>query len=152
MKHLRTSLVIISLLALAGWLMLRRTASPSNNLNSVSYTAFVSHAPNKVAGTALADAAREWNGVTAATYNVNSGLLVIAHTEAMSDQDLKSRLSVLTSDEPQIKQFDVPDGPVCPVPLEYIEKIPAILLWLFVASSSVYLLLVFQKNSQHGFQ
>lgn len=138
MKMLHFRLAIVSLIALTGWIVLRRPSSPSDDLQPVSYTALVSHAPTAVAGDALANAVREWQGVTAVTYNAQSGLLVVAHTNRLSSDDLKRRLSPLTSATPEIKVFE-PQGPQCPVPFEFIGMIPKMLLGLFLISAGILL-------------
>jgi hypothetical protein len=144
--NIRFGLVLLSLAALAGWALLRRPSSPSDLLESVSYSAFVAHAPDAAAGGALAKAVREWVGVTAATYNDKSDLLVVAYSDRWTPDALKSRLSTLTSRAPQIKHFETNEGQQCPVPAAYLEIIPDILFVLFLISTGALFLLIFGKN------
>ncbi len=77
MQMLRITLLAISLIGLTGWVSLRKRHSPVDDLPAIANTAFQIHAPTPQAGLALAEAARGWRGVTAATYNPASDLLVV---------------------------------------------------------------------------
>ena len=148
MRFLQFFLITMSAAALFGWLHLRRPASASDILAPVSYTAFISHATNTEAGQSLARAAMEWEGISAASYNAHSDLLVIAHTDRWTPATLKSRLSTLTSTPPQIKQFSPSSGAQCPVPLEIVQKIPGFLLTLSILSALVFTGLMFYNKKK----
>ncbi len=128
MRKLPFFLVLTSLLCFAGWLRVATPYSPSQDLPLISITAFEIHAPNVVAGQALAQAARSWTGVTAATYNANSGLLVLSHTLDQSASSLKSRIDILNPHPVSIKVFPEPAGAKCPVPASALAVLPGILL------------------------
>ena len=151
MRYLQFLLITMSVVALFGWLYLRKPASASDTLAPVCYTAFISHATDMEAGQSLAQAALEWEGVSAASYNAHSDLLVIAHTDRWTPATLKSRLSTLTSSPPQIKQFSPSSGAQCPVPLEVIQMIPGFLLTLSILSALVFAGLMISNKKKAWF-
>lgn len=124
MRSLRFVLALFSFLCLAGWLWLRKPYSPTDDLPTVTYTAFQVNVPTAEAGRALAQAARGWEGVTASTYNPASGLVVLSHTESLSEQDLQSRLNILAAAPVSKKTFPVSAGPQCPVPASALAALP----------------------------
>ncbi|HLP92525.1 MAG TPA: hypothetical protein VK168_00735 [Saprospiraceae bacterium] len=128
MRKLSFFLVLTSLLCFTGWLRVATPYSPSQDLPLISITAFEVHAPDESAGQALAQAARGWQGVTAATYNVHSGLLVLSHTLDQSAANLQSRIDILSPQPVSIKVFPEPAGAKCPVPASALAVLPAILL------------------------
>jgi hypothetical protein len=128
MPALRISLALFAFLLLAGWMWLRKPWSPTDDLPAVTYTAFQVTVPDAEAGKALALAARGWQGVTAGIYNPSSSLLVLSHTDALSVQDLQSRLNILAAAPVSQKTFAVPAGPQCPVPASALAALPQYLL------------------------
>jgi hypothetical protein len=128
MRKLPYFLVFTSLLCLAGWARITPPYSPSQDLPLISLTAFEVHAPDEVAGQALARAARAWQGVTAATYSAQSGLLVLSHTLDQTVADLKSRIDVLSPQPVTVKIFPEPVGAKCPVPAAALVALPGIML------------------------
>lgn len=148
MRLFRFSIAVFALGCLAGWLQLRKPYSPTEALPAVSYTAFNVEVPDSVAGLALAQAARGWEGVTASVYNPNSGLLVISHTQEISERDLLGHLQILSSKPVSKKVFPEPVGAKCPVPQAALSALPN---WLLGAGLSLGLcfvvLSIFQKKS-----
>lgn len=134
MRKLPFFLVLTSLLCLTGWLQVAIPYSPSQDLPLISLTAFEVPAPDVSAGQALAQAARGWQGVTAATYNASSGLLVLSHTLDQSAANLQSRIDILSPQPVSIKVFPEPAGAKCPVPASALMLLPSILLGLSVAT------------------
>lgn len=128
MHTLRILLAFFAFLCLAGWLWLHKPYSPADDLPTVTYTAFQVNAPAAEAGRALAKAARGWEGVTASAYNISSGLLVLSHTEFLSEKDLQSRLNILTATPVSKKIFPAPTGSQCPVPAAALASLPQWLL------------------------
>ncbi len=124
MRLFQYSLAVFALLSLAGWLWLRQPYSPTQDLPAVSYTAFEVFAPTDQAGFALAQAARNWQGITASTYAPASGLLVVSHTTELSEQDLQGRLQILCSKPISKKNFPELAGPKCPVPQAALAALP----------------------------
>lgn len=128
MKSIRVSLFALALLGFSGWLWLHKPHSPTDDLQPVAYAAFQIHAPTPEAGLALAGAARGWTGVTAATYNPDSDLLVAIFTPATATKTLQSQLQTLTPQRIEQKIFEAPAGPKCPVPHSALVALPGVLL------------------------
>lgn len=145
MRVLRISLLLISCACLAGWWILHRPYSPSQDLPLVSLTAFEVNVPSVEAGNALARAARLWNGVTAASYNAQSGLVAVSHTQQLTINELQGRLQVLLPHPVSQKIFPEPTGPKCPVPMAAVEALPLGLLLLGMGSGLTALLLFAMK-------
>lgn len=150
MRFSQISLGIVALFCLAGWLWLRKPYSPTQDLPAVSYTAFTVETPDSVAGQALAQAARGWNGVTASTYNHTSGLLVLSHTAVLSETDLQGRIQILSSGAVSKKVFPEPTGAKCPVPQEALAALPYWLLGIGIVLSLGFGLLFFSKLNTKG--
>lgn len=141
MKKIHWFFAVLSVAGFWGWVALRRPASPSDALPAVQYTALIPHLANPAAGQDLATVARSWSGVTASTFNDQSGLLVLAHTQAVDKNALLERVGKYTQTPAELKVFEASAGPQCPVPFELIQQIPAILLGLSLFSTAVFLLL-----------
>lgn len=124
---------VFSTLCLVTWLYLRPAYSPTQSLDPVAYTAFSISPPTEVAGYALAQAVRGWQGVTASTYNHQSGLLVICHTEKAPEASLLDRLQILSATKVSKKVFPEPVGPKCPVPQAAFAALPTGFLLLGMA-------------------
>lgn len=152
MKSARFLSLFVAALAFAGWYALYTPPSPTQDLPPVSYTAFKTRAPDAAAGQALAAAARTWGGVTAATYNHNSNLLVLAHHQSKAASGLQSQLEVLSGTPMPVQDFsEIPAGPGCPIPHEYLSALPGALLALGIAGLCVGLMLMFKRPSKLAF-
>lgn len=141
MRTFSTTLLLFSLLCLAGWYQLKPADSPSRQLPLVSLTAFEVNAPDHRAGQALARAARGWEGVTAAAWNKTSGLLVLSHTLDQEVSHLQDRIRLLTSKPVAVKSFPENAGAQCPVPASAIAALPSALLGCGIGSMLLGLLL-----------
>jgi len=128
MKFLRVLLACLSLVCLAAWLWLRQPYSPTQELPPVLITAFEVAAPSPAEGEALSALAQTWRGVTAASYNPASQLLVLTHEEAMAPTDLLTQLQAQTAVAVSQKIFPAPLGPKCPVPQAALTALPGYLL------------------------
>lgn len=152
MKSARFLSLLVATLSFAGWYALYSPPSPTQDLPPVSYTAFQARAPDAVAGEALAAAARTWGGVTAATYNHNSNLLVLAHHQSEPVTDLQSRLEVLSGTTMPVRDFSkTPAGPGCPIPHEYLSALPGLLLAMGFVGLFLGLMLIFRKPATVAF-
>lgn len=116
MKIFRVALALLALGCLAGWLWLRKPYSPTQDIPAVTLTAFTVHAPSRAAGHALAEAARGWEGMTAATYNPASDILALTHWVSLHENDLQRGLQLLASQPIERKVFPELTGAKCPVP------------------------------------
>ena len=140
------SFFVFAALCFAGWYSLYSPPSPTQDLPPVQYTAFQTRAPDASAGQALAAAARTWGGVTAATYNHNSNLLVLAHHQSKPVSEIQSQLAVLSGTSMPVKDFSkTPAGPGCPIPHEYLAALPGVLLALGFVGLFMGLILIFRK-------
>lgn len=128
MKLFRFLLAFLAISGIVGWLWFRQPYSPTQELAPISLTSFEVTPPSLEAGLALADAARTWPGVTAATYTDASQLLSLAHTEALTVAVLQMRLQNLTPAPVKQKIFPAPAGPQCPVPQEFLAALPGYFL------------------------
>lgn len=152
MKSVRFLSLLVAALSFAGWYALYTPPSPTQDLPPVLYTAFQTRAPDVAAGEALAAAARTWGGVTAATYNHNSNLLVLAHHQTKAPTDLQNRLEVLSGTPLPIQDFSkIPAGPGCPIPHEYLAALPAMLLAMGGVCLLLGLVLMFKRPEKVAF-
>lgn len=143
MDIFRFSLAGISLLTLAAWYWFRQPYSPSQELAPVSFAAFRVDVASPEGGTALARAVREWPGITAATYNPDSGLLAVGFRAQTTESDIQGRIAILLPGAVHKMEFPPATGPQCPVPLALLTKIPGILLLTGVSSGLLWLLFWF---------
>ncbi|MCC7465445.1 MAG: hypothetical protein IT261_04210 [Saprospiraceae bacterium] len=148
MRTFSITLLLFSLLCLAGWYQYKPADSPSGQLPLVSLTAFEVNAPDSRAGLALARAARGWEGVTAAAWNETSGLLVLSHTLDQEVTRLQDKIRLLTSKPVAIKTFPEKAGAQCPVPTSAIAALPTALLGCGIGSMLLGLLL-FRSGGRH---
>ncbi len=146
MQMLRITLLAISLIGLTGWVSLRKRHSPVDDLPAIANTAFQIHAPTPQAGLALAEAARGWRGVTAATYNPASDLLVVIYTDETNEQTLQSGFQTLVSRPIEKKDFDTPGAPKCPVPTGVLTALPGIFLAVGASALAMLLLLIYWRR------
>jgi hypothetical protein len=130
LKKLRITLGIIALCAFAAWGMLRKPYSPSDNLPRVYYPAFEVAGMDAVSGKRLARTVSTWNGITAAAYNPQSGLLSVACTEGTDEAALIQNLQNKAGTPVSKKIFQEPAGPKCPVPLDIVMQLPHYMLLL----------------------
>jgi hypothetical protein len=143
MKATRWILLCFALLGLGGWRYLRQPWSPTQDLPKVQYTAVE---VANTSGAGLATELRTWKGVTATTYNDNSGLLVVAHTNALPETQLLNQLSQKTSKPLAAKVFKI-EGPQCPVPFGLIHQLPSYLLAFGLVTGFLWLLMTL-KNAR----
>ena len=129
---------------LTAWFWLRQPYSPTQELLPVAITAFTTRAPSPEAGKALADAAAGWAGVTAATYNASSDLLVLVHQASVDAEDLNGRLQSLASQRIERKVFAEQAGPQCPVPQAMLARLPDWLLGAGLLAAAGFLWLQFR--------
>lgn len=148
MPFFRAFLVLVALACFAGWLSLRKPYSPAQGLPPVAITAFTANAPAPEAGKSLADAARGWQGVTAATYTPSSDLLVLTHWTSVEGSDLQNRLQKLASQRIERKIFPEPAGAKCPVPQETLAALPGWFLGLGLTAAAAFLLLYANTTRQ----
>lgn len=152
MKSARFFSLLIAALCFAGWYSLYTPPSPTQDLPPVLYTAFQTRAPDVSAGQALAAAARTWGGITAATYNHNSNLLVLAHHQSKPVSEIQSQLSELSGTSMPVKDFSkTPAGPGCPIPHEYLAALPGGLLAVGIMGLLVGLVLMFKRPEKVAF-
>lgn len=141
MKLLHWIIGGLAILCLAGWLGMRTPYSPSQDLPLVAYTAFDFQDIEQSKSEALLQDARNWDGITAATYNPDSRIMVLSHEERIPAQDLLTRLSKEAGAPIAIKVFPEPAGPKCPVP--HGEIMAAFPTWLFYGGVAFSLLFGF---------
>ena len=147
MKIFRITLAVLALGCLASWLWLRKPYSPTQDIPAVTLTAFTVHAPSPAAGHALAEAARGWEGVTAATYNPTSDLLALTHWISVHENDLQRGLQVLASRRIERKVFPELAGAKCPVPQEMLAALPSWFLGAGLVAGIGFFLLLFSRRS-----
>ncbi len=147
MKIFRITLAVLALGCLASWLWLRKPYSPTQDIPAVTLTAFTVHAPSPAAGHALAEAARGWEGVTAATYNPTSDLLALTHWISVHENDLQRGLQVLASRRIERKVFPELTGAKCPVPQEMLAALPSWFLGSGLVAGIGFFLLLFSRRS-----
>lgn len=125
---LRFTFLLLSLLLFIAWWLNRRPVSPTDSLPAVAYAAFSVDIPTSRAGQSLAQAARQWPGVTASTFNEISGLIVLIHTTDTDAGALRNRLEELAAGPVLPKQFAPAKGPQCPVPHDMLKWIASLYL------------------------
>lgn len=150
MTALRFSLFTLALLGFAGWLWLRQPYSPSQDLAPVQYAAFQIHAPTPEAGLSLAEAAREWPGVRASTYNSDSDLLVTLFTPETTEATLMRNLQALASQPIEKKVFETSNSPKCPVPQEALAALPAVFLGFGTVAGLLFLWMTAQARRKRA--
>jgi hypothetical protein len=145
MKSKRLLFALLAVLCFAGWRSLYTPPSPTQDLPPVHYSAFK---PRE----ALAGAARSWGGITAATYNAQSDLLVLAHHRSIDPVVLKQRLEVLRGETVALQDWSaLPAGGGCPVPHEYLALLPNVLLALGAVCTAIVLFAFRQKTAAPAF-
>lgn len=128
LKKLRIALGVITLLALSGWLWLRKPYSPSNDLPLVYYPAFVVEGIDSTAGARLAAEAKTWPGINTSNFNHKSSLLSVACRKGTDEEALMAQIREAAGVNVYKKDFSSPGAPQCPVPFEVIQRIPLYLL------------------------
>lgn len=128
MRKYRNIFWLFAFVFLAAWAFLRPSYSPTQALSPVTFSAFQLKAVTPQAGQSVAEAAREWPGVTATAYNPKSDILAVSYTAATSEADIRSRIEGLLPYRIVKANFAIPAGPQCPVPAGLIRQIPLICL------------------------
>lgn len=128
LQKLRIVFGVITLLALSGWLWLRKPYSPSNDLPAVYYPAFVVEGIDSVAGAQLAGTVKTWPGINTSSFNHRSSLLSVACLKGTDEDALIAKIQQAAGTSVYKKAFAAPAGAQCPVPFEMIQRIPLYLL------------------------
>lgn len=143
MKSVRYIVATCSVLCLAGWGWLHKPYSPTDDLPNVAYSAYEVATPSEEAGNALANAVMTWNGVTASTFNQQSGLIVVSHYLTLDAETIRRQIQNLSSCPVTLKEFPELPGPKCPVPARALIMLPGWLLSGAIGFGICFLLISF---------
>ena len=114
-----------------------------DDLPPIQFTSLQLHFKQQGAGKALAAQVRQWPEVSAASFNDVSGLLVVVHTHALPQTELIQRVAAKAQQKASIKVFEA-SGPQCPVPAEFLYRLPGYLLWFGIATGAFTLMLFYR--------
>lgn len=145
MKRTRILLFFLAISTGFGWFSLRKPHSPTDDLPMITVAAYEFQKIETARGRSVAEEARQWPGVTAATFNEGSQLLGVTFTGEISEKNLLEKLGAAAAAPVARKVFTEPTGAKCPVPTAVFAKIPIWLGWLSGLFSMLLLLTFLSK-------